>query len=130
MLWIIFKREWLKNMSLALLALGVTFAFLAVLSGDAAEEMAETIPGIEQAIEAHENLAKLTTGLFLATLTIKLVLLLFKRYNTRTNLIPMIIAVIGLYLLFQTGLKGGELVYKYGAGVQKVIEYEETDDFD
>ncbi|CUT04408.1 DUF2231 domain-containing protein [Candidatus Chrysopegis kryptomonas] len=116
-LWMIFKKEWIKNSSLLTLFLGLLFVVPTIISGEASAENFEKVSQLEELIESHETFAKLTGITFLIVLIVKVILAKTGKLNTKTNLIAFLISLIGLYFLIQTGLKGGELVYKHGVGI-------------
>jgi uncharacterized membrane protein len=71
----------------------------------------------EQAVDRHESLA-------IATLVVFGLLLLFrwrvKSWTTHQRVIYLSVAMFGLLLLGATGFYGGELVYRFGAGVTQI----------
>ncbi len=113
-IWIFSQKEWVRNSSVLTLFLGLLFAIPTLLSGEASAENFEKLEQFESLIETHETFAKLTVAAFFIAFIIKILLLKMNKLNTKTNWIVIAIALIGLYLLIQTGLKGGELVYKHG----------------
>jgi len=116
-LWMIFQKDWLKNSSVLLLFLGLIFVVPSILSGEASAENFEKVSTLEELIEAHETFAKLTGITFLIALILKVILIRTGKFNLKTNLIVFAISLIGMFFLIQTGLKGGELVYKHGVGI-------------
>lgn len=116
-LWMIFQKDWLKNSSVLLLFLGLIFVVPSILSGEAPAENFEKVSTLEELIEAHETFAKLTGITFLIALILKVILIRTGKFNLKTNLIVFAISLIGMFFLIQTGLKGGELVYKHGVGI-------------
>jgi uncharacterized membrane protein len=97
--------------------LGLTGGIVAAGFGHFAEEAAEKMGVPKEAIERHES--------FAVTTLITFGLLLIYRWRIRDrwtpvhNRIYLSMALAGLLLLGTTGFFGGELVYRYGAGVQK-----------
>lgn len=103
----------------ALAALGGVAAFL---SGNAAEEAAERIPGIEALLERHEDLGKILMAAAIALLVIRLVVL-WRGWHERVAAQALVAALsLGLvFLVGATGFYGGKLVYEHGAGVAPVM---------
>ncbi|HNV27027.1 MAG TPA: hypothetical protein PKI21_12190 [Nitrospira sp.] len=102
--------------SLSLLALGVLAALVALLTGHLAEEAVEhsgTIP--KQAIETHEELAFAAFWVFAGLLGVKL--LSYWGWMRERALLVLFIGVGGSVLLLVASYYGGDLVYRYGAGV-------------
>lgn len=116
-IWMFSQKEWIRNSSILTLSLGLLFAIPTLLSGEASAENFEKVQQLESLIETHETFAKLTSATFSITFIVKILLLRTNKLNTKTNLIVIAIALIGLYFLIQTGMKGGELVYKHGVGI-------------
>ncbi|MCS7230114.1 MAG: DUF2231 domain-containing protein [Candidatus Kryptonium sp.] len=116
-LWMIFQKDWLKNSALLILFLGLISVVPSLLSGEAAAENFEEVSQLKDLIESHETFAKLTGITFLIAMILKVVLIRTGKFNFKTNLIVFAISLIGLFFLIQTGIKGGELVYKHGVGI-------------
>jgi len=120
-------QDGLKRVGMILVILGASAAVPALATGLAVEEMIEerleVIPGGEEAIEAHEKIAIPTTALLLVVGLIRLGLggeWLSRSRNWLYGLLItyLVIGALGLGMLALTGLRGGELVYRYGAGVE------------
>ncbi len=116
-IWMFFQKEWIRNSSLFTVLLGLILAIPTLLSGEASAENFEKVQQLESLIETHETFAKLTVITFFIAFIVKIILIKTNKLNERTNWIVIVISLIGLYLLIQTGLKGGELVYKHGVGI-------------
>lgn len=121
----LFQREALKRAGLILVVLGAVGALAAMLTGQFAEESAEA--GLsaagERVLDQHEDLGRLTAYLLLAVAGIRLILatnwLSRWRWVAGAALAMYLIAgIVGAGTLTATGYYGGELVYRYGAGVQ------------
>lgn len=109
---------WWRRAALAMLVAGALGAWGAVLSGQAAEELAEHQGVAESVIDAHADVAKLTA--WLASLAVVARAAAGRMGGARA-------AVAGLALLLQlasaatvglAGYRGGKLVYEHGAGVR------------
>lgn len=102
--------------SLSLLALGVLAALVALLTGHLAEEAIEhggMVP--KQAIETHEELAFAAFWVFAGLLGVKM--LSSWGWMRERALLVLFLGVGGAVLLFVASYYGGDLVYRYGAGV-------------
>lgn len=119
------QRETLKRTALVLVSLGAIGALAAMLTGQFAEESAEEslIAAGERVLDLHEDLGKLTAYLLLAVAAVRLILA--TRWLNRWRWVAgaalaiyLIAGVAGVGTLTATGYYGGELVYRYGAGVQ------------
>ncbi|MFO0765975.1 MAG: DUF2231 domain-containing protein [Nitrospiraceae bacterium] len=93
---------------------GLLSAGAAVVAGHFAEEAVEH-SGVKPAIEIHEELAFVAAGIFAA--------LVAWRFAMRMGLMPekrvlvLVVGAVGLLVLFVASYFGGDLVYRYGAGV-------------
>ncbi len=127
------KKEVFSKVAHITLLLGVITAFLAVLTGQQAEELASkwdkagTIMPLK-AIGKHEDLANLTMWYFVAILIIRTFLVLKKKFTVNVKYIFVVLALLGTYFIYQAGEYGGKLVYKYGVGTElKKAETENND---
>ena len=109
--------------AMALLLLGTAGTFVAVETGEAAAQIAERAPGVEQVIETHESLAERTRAVFSVLSVIFLALLagpqILKRTDSRltTTILPLAFLILysaGTLLLLNTAHNGGRLVHEYG----------------
>lgn len=114
---VLLRKEFLRQAETWLLAFGLIGGVLAAIAGLWNEEelIAGGVP--QAAFERHETL-----GLF--TLIVFGILFVLrigegKPWVPRNWRFYVALAVAGLILLGATGFFGGELVYRYGAGVQK-----------
>jgi len=111
---IIRKSEELQNLSLwCYLLLGI-FALLAYLTGDGAEKIMETYPGItEDIIEPHENFALLFFIGLMITSAFSIVGLYLtktrKKFLKQFNLYLLIAAILLSILAVKTGSTGGAI---------------------
>ena len=102
--------------SLSLLALGVLAAVMALLTGHLAEDAVEHSGKIpKQAIETHEELASAVFWVFAGLLGLKM--LSYWGWMREHSLLVLFLGVGGSVLLLVASYYGGELVYRYGAGV-------------
>lgn len=109
-------REDFKKGGFWLLILGWIAGLAATLSGTWSEEIVEKAGVPKAAIELHESFALTTLGLFAGLMLVRF--WIRNRWSPRDRLLYTGVALIGLALLATTGFWGGDLVYRYGAGVQ------------
>lgn len=110
------RGEEFRATSRALLALGVLAALVALLTGHIAEEAVEhsgTVP--KEAIEMHEELAFAVFWVFAGLLGLRM--LSDWGWIREHSLLVLFLGVGGSVLLLVASYYGGELVYRYGAGV-------------
>ena len=119
--WASRRPRWHRS-AYGLLLLGTLGAVAAVLSGNAAAAAYRGEETVLAAIERHEVLATPTLLLLLAIALGRLPLFLRDDGSGQSPGWPLkawvVVAGLGCALLWQTGLSGGELVYRHGVGVQ------------
>jgi uncharacterized membrane protein len=111
------KRDFLREAATWLLGLGFLGALLATASGILAEEEAEKSGVPESVIETHELFAFATLAVFATLVAIR-----WWQKKRRIPDIPSVflaIGLVGVVLIGLTGYFGGDLVYRYGAGVDR-----------
>ncbi len=109
-------REEFKKGGFWLLILGWVAGLAAVVSGGWSEEIVEKAGVPKAAIERHESFAVATLALFAGLMLVRI--WVRNRWSSRDRILYTGVAMIGLALLATTGFWGGDLVYRYGAGVQ------------
>lgn len=126
-LYLIFKKDFLNKSATLILFLGVLGALGSLLTGNQAYHYAESlfdkydvkIPlGL---IDEHEEYATWTLYWFLGILIIRFFLNLKNKFKGWVQVAVFILSLVGVFLVYETGEHGGELVYKHGVGT-KVIE--------
>ncbi len=111
------KRDALREAATWLLGLGFLGGLVATVTGILAEEAAEEMGVPESAIETHELLAFATLAVFAVLIAIRW--LQRKRRIPEFPGIVLAIGLVGVILIGLTGYFGGDLVYRYGAGVER-----------
>jgi uncharacterized membrane protein len=109
------KREGLRTAGFWMLIAGVIGALAAILSGLRAEDTTEHGTASHMLMERHETLA-ITTGVVFGLLALWRVLRR-KGMGTRERPAYLTAAVLGSLLLFYVAHLGGNLVFRYGAGL-------------
>ncbi len=125
---IIFKKDFMLKTAYLILAVGVFTALLAVLTGNQANAavklLAKNKSGLNDLIELHENYATATVWYFSALLIFRTYLLVKKKFwesitsNGKFKYLLIVLGLIGCYLIYMTGIYGGDLVFKHGIGTQ------------
>jgi uncharacterized membrane protein len=131
------RLKFTSAMATSLIVLGTLASIVAVKSGDDAHGVPERIPGARDAVVNHEEWGKRTRNLFIAIAVLELIALGIGRgYHLFGNRGPTdrvdsgrdkvvkgmrvttgILGCIGLFLLYETGEHGAEIVYAYAGGV-------------
>jgi uncharacterized membrane protein len=109
------SHDRLRDTSLYVLIAGVLSAGLAVLTGHLAEDAVERSGIPKVLLETHEKLAFATFWVFTAVLGLRLA----NRWNwiPEKPVLVLAIGAIGLVVLVVASYFGGDLVYRFGAGV-------------
>ena len=111
------RRPGWHLLAYTLLVLGTLAALAAVLTGT---EAAGRWPhaAVQEHIGRHEDLATIAFFVFLGILLGRLPLHLLGRHRDWRLKALIVAAAVACGLLWQAALYGGDLVYKYGVGVQ------------
>jgi uncharacterized membrane protein len=114
---VVFKKDFFSKTAHLILFLGVLGAFAAVLTGNMAEEAAEKLFDEKDilvpfgAISDHENWATITVWYFAGLLVIRTFVVLKKSFKGIVQYIFIVLAVAGMYFIYETGEHGARLVY-------------------
>jgi uncharacterized membrane protein len=114
------KLQWIRPAAAVLLLLGTLAAVLAVRSGSQAHELAERVPGIGGAVNAHEDAAHWAENVFLAVAAIELLALALVYKPRARRAVEVVSAVVGLAgaaALYKAADRGGDLVFDWAGGV-------------
>lgn len=110
-----------NGMAAALLLLGTGAAVVAVQSGLDAHEKVESIPGVRQAVNVHQDYGEDTRDIFLVVSAIEIALLIVgaRKPGVTKGLraLSAVVGIVGGVYLYEAGDHGGDLVYSYGGGV-------------
>lgn len=113
------KLGFASPMATLLIVIGTIASVAAVKSGDDAHGPAERVPGAREAVIEHEEWGERARNAFLAIAALELIALgLHAKPAAKWLKIGSAIAGLGgLFVLYETGEHGGELVYSYAGGV-------------
>ncbi len=114
------KLQFTRLAATTLLLLGTLAAILAVRSGTQAHELAERVPGIGGAVNAHEDAAQWASHVFLVVAAIELfaLALVYKPKARRwVEVASAVVGLVGAAALFKAADRGGDLVFDYAGGV-------------
>jgi uncharacterized membrane protein len=120
---ILLKKNYLSKSAYIILVVGIVMAVAAVLTGNQAYEIARMILKdksnfINGIIAQHEQNATITLWYFFAVLILRTYLNLKKKFDGNWKYFFVPVGLAGCYLIYLTGIHGGELVFKYGIGTQ------------
>ena len=116
------RKHHLPTLAAALLLLGALGTWAAVESGESDGGLLENgSPQIESLVEAHENWAKRTLAISIIAAFAAVGSVLAGRWPRIARAVAVVAAVVSAaatYAVYETGHRGGALVYRHGAGVE------------
>lgn len=121
----VWRKHHLPLIAGVLLALGAIGAWVGVETGESDGGLVESgAPQAESLLDEHEDWAKrtLAASATAATLAIlSLALVRFPRAARATAVLTALAAIGASYAVYETGHRGGALVFKHGAGVGSAV---------
>jgi uncharacterized membrane protein len=112
-------RDWMRKAAFAMLILGVVAAWLSVVSGHPAGEIAEHRQGVpESAIDAHEDMAVITLWLGIGALVVQAIAGLFGAARGGIGVVGMLLYVAAAVTVGIAAHRGGKLVFDHAANVR------------
>jgi uncharacterized membrane protein len=117
------KRLVLRQVSFAVLMVGAVGGIAAVVSGLQAEDHIEHGEAVHRVMETHERFALISLGIFGVLAVWRLIR--ERRMGSLERNITAIASVIGVGVLFATGMYGGRLVFEHAAGIPSSVLQEE-----
>ena len=114
---VLFNKDFISKSALLILCLGVFTAFLAVLTGNQASQAFNfwNNESTTLLIE-HQNYATYLLWGALAVCALRIYLTLKKKFSGRIKYIFILFGIAIIFLVYETGIRGGNLVNKYGIG--------------
>lgn len=109
--------------ALILMVLGTAAAFVAVSTGQAAGELADKTEATMSVIEEHEEMGETTRNIFTALAVLYALILyspvvLKKELGAKafilTSVVYLVLYLVGVWVLINTGHLGGRLVHEFG----------------
>lgn len=118
---VFWRKGYVPAFAAALLTLGAVGAWVAVETGESDGGLVEdTAPAVGQLIEEHEDWAKRTLTVAIIAAVIALgaaALFRFPRVARGAAVAAALTAGVASWSVYETGHRGGALVYRHGAGV-------------
>lgn len=118
---IIFKKEFISKSALLILCFGLVSALAAVFTGNlASEQFSNWTVESKTLMTEHQTYATylLWSAFLLAGFRIYLVIK--KKFNGTIKYLFIITALIIIFLVYETGIRGGNLVKKFGVGTELI----------
>jgi uncharacterized membrane protein len=113
------RREWLRQVSFATLAVGAIGGVAAVVSGLQAEENIAHGEAVHRVMESHELLGLITLGVFGVLTVWRLVRERKMRVAERS--VMLVCSLVGVGVLFATANLGGRLVFEHAAAIPTTV---------
>jgi uncharacterized membrane protein len=110
--------DWWRKAAFAMLVIGVLGAGAAVLSGQEAGESAEHQGVAESAVDAHEDIAKVTLWIGIAAVLARALAGRAGRAKAAVGLLALGLHLAAAVTVGIAGYRGGKLVYEHGANVK------------
>lgn len=110
LLFLVTKKDFYNKVAFLFLTIGVIGSFFAVLSGNQAFELVNKWPGDSKEIfNLHQTFANITVWSFTAILILRFTLHIKKKFTKMMMILFLLLALIGSYIVYQTGFYGGKL---------------------
>jgi uncharacterized membrane protein len=114
------EQDWLENAVIALYASGTIGLIAAFFTGREAVETVSVTGGAVPVVSSHEDWALYTLIFFMVYTTIRFMAWWKEPDNGFVQSILLIIAFVGIGILWKTGDLGAQLVYQHGVAVGEV----------
>ncbi len=118
---VFWRKGYVPAFAAALLLLGAIGAWASVATGKSDGGLIEnTSVGVEALLEAHENWAERTltaAAIAAAMAAASVALFRFPRVERGVAVAAAFAAMVAAWMVYETGHRGGALVYQHGAGV-------------
>jgi uncharacterized membrane protein len=116
---IAFNKEFISKSALLVLCLGVISAFLAVFTGNQASQEFNFWNAESKALLVeHQNYATYLLWGATAVCALRIFVTIKKKFVGWIRILFVLFAVIILLFVYETGIHGGNLVFKYGVGTE------------
>ena len=116
---IVFKKEFISKSALLILCLGVVTAFFAVLTGNqAASEFDFWNEKSNALLNQHQTYATYLLWFSAIICGFRIFVVLKKKFTGIFKYIFILLALIMIFIVYETGMHGGDLVKKFGVGTE------------
>ena len=120
---IVSKKEFISKCALLLMCLGVVSAFFAVLTGNEAFSAFQSwTKESTELINEHQTYATFLVWFSLFVGVLRLFLVIKNSFKGSMKFVFIVISIVILYLVYETGEHGGELVSKFGVGTEFILK--------
>jgi uncharacterized membrane protein len=116
---IAFNKEFISKTALLILCLGVVTAFFAVLTGNqAASEFDFWNEKSNALLNEHQTYATYLLWFSAIICGLRIFVVLKKKFTGIIKYIFILFALILIFIVYETGMHGGDLVKKFGVGTE------------
>ena len=114
---IVFNKEFITKSALLVLCLGVVTSFFAVLTGNqAAANFVYWTDESSELLSNHQSLATILVWISAIVCGLRIFVVTKKKFVGLIKYVFLVFAIVILFIVYQTGSYGGDLVKKYGIG--------------
>lgn len=122
---IILKKDFISKSALLILCLGVATSLFAVLTGNqAANNFIYWTAESTAVMNNHQMFATYLLWFSVIVCTLRFYFVIKKKFGNLIKFIFLVFSLIILFLVFQTGFYGGDLVKRFGIGTDLHHNYE------
>jgi uncharacterized membrane protein len=116
---VLFKKEFISKSALLILCIGVVTSLLAVLTGNqAASDFTFWTEESSTVLNDHQTFATFLLWFSAIVCGLRIYFTVKKKFSGKINYIFLILSLVILYLIYQTGSYGGDLVKRFGIGTE------------
>ena len=116
---ILFKKEFISKSALLILCVGVATSLLAVLTGNqAANNFTFWTDESSVLLNDHQTFATFLLWFSAIVCGMRIYFIVKKKISGKIKYLFLILSLVILYLVYQTGTYGGDLVKRFGIGTE------------
>lgn len=122
---IVFRNEFISKSALLILCIGLVSAFFAVLTGNQAADEFNFVNDASRALfNQHQNYATYLLWFTVILCGLRIYVVLKKKFDGLIKYVFILLALLIIFFVYQTGMIGGELVKKYRVATETNIQVE------
>lgn len=118
---IIFNKEFISKSALLILCFGVVSALAAVFTGNlASEQFSNWTEESKALMTEHQSFATYLLWYVFLLSGFRIILITKKKFIGVAKYTFILLALIVIFLVYETGIRGGNLVMKFGVGTELI----------
>lgn len=120
-------KKWARSTTLSLYVVGALSAIVVYFTGQAAADSVFMPTEAQSVLNSHADWALLTVWFYSIYVVLRLlaVWLLSHLHRTKVHVVFFILSMVGVFMLYETGGYGAQMVFQHGVGVKASEEVEE-----